>query len=700
MDSSMDNSVQIKRIEEFKMRHHEMLQAFASMEWSLSDDPDLAEFAIEGFEMFQEELPIYEKAVIQAARARSDPWIKQASVWEGGLPADAVVKQRTEFMACAMRKDVGEDYLVDCQKRWSNAEFTEVTDSHLVVGEIFSQRHSANLQPRLEKDLVSEFSKKGRQDLTYHMWEGGKFMEKVTAVRPKINGERFVLVQEKEKRILRGFKDWELVGQGPSVFVPKLVEYYAGEYYCIEPPIGASVKIAVVLSGSKREQMLNLRGHPWLSIPEYLTNRIYQNSHKYDGIMFQVGQEEVRAKFTPTGETEINGVTWEVSVLPSTQLIRPRQGKDKTPMGTLVSQLRSRLRAQYVIEYMHTGSVPVPVVQPIVPQADIVSRGVKAMVLTVSPDLVIRVVFIREVRKDGSVKPMDMIGGAIDLGESPMDAMIREMAEETGWVTTPDQYVAMGSSEGREDGKVWRSDLFLIYMPWKEVQCAIHPDLESFDIPVMSQNENALSAFINSARGEPRQIWFARNWRAVVARVEQASSLSYFYAYYMMMVPANLRFPLALSMVGPCVEVLYKQIGSLYDTKIMAYALRMSKSDPSLSYDKLRKLLLVSWPLCGQLEKKLEESFNVVPRDELVELVSSVKREDLVRLFKELFRENARVDQLDYLTPFHLRKILGSWGSYKSLRAVKGCIQLAIKMDVIASITQSNSFGGLVYRLK
>jgi len=216
MDSSADNVMQIKRIEEFKMRHTEMLEAFASMEWTLSDDPDLAEFAIEGFEMFQEELPVYEKAVIQAARARSDPWIRQAASWEGGLPVDAVVKQRTEFMACAMRKDVGDDYLSDCQKRWANAEFTEVTEEHLVVGEIFTQRHSANLQPRVEKDLVSDFAKKGRQDLTYHMWDGGKFMEKVSAVRPKINGERFVLVHDLEKRFLRGFKDWELLDRSFS----------------------------------------------------------------------------------------------------------------------------------------------------------------------------------------------------------------------------------------------------------------------------------------------------------------------------------------------------------------------------------------------------------------------------------------------------------------------------------------------------
>lgn len=679
-------------VQEFKKKHQSLLDNFQTLGWTMSEDPDLAEFAVSAFEQFEDELPVFEKAVAQAARIQKDPWIYQFSSWEHGMPAEDIRKQRTEVMACAMKKDVSEEYLGDCQKRWENAEFSEMSDQYIVIGDLYCKRLRPGAQ-KLELDEESEFSSKGRKDVTYQLWEGGKLVEKITAVRPKLNGERFVLVNREGKRILKGFKEFEILYDRTG-FVPKLVEYYAGEYYCIEPPVSTKVDIRVCYPGSKKELLLTLKGHPWMSIAEYLSQEPYLNSHKYDGIMFQVGSEELRAKWVPTGEVEINGMVWEVSALPTPYFHRPRQGKKSVPMSALVSQLRARLRGHFIVDYLRGNMCPAPVVQPLLQQADILKTGSKALVLTVDPaGRKLKAVFIRESLKDQKgMKPLDMLGGIIELGESPIEAMIREMREETQWVTTPEMYVEMGTSEGKDEKARWKSYLFLIYMPWTEYVKV--KDLESYDL-----GEEHPGIFATVKEGAPKQEWFARNWLSATDRLK-VKDLKDYYVYYMMMVAKDSSYAIALSECGRPSDAVRKVAMEVYTAKMIAYGEKIRAVDPTIGVEAIISLLQKSWYFDRDLQQTFADRLGVVRKQELVECVFSEDISALRKVLEALFRENEKKNRQTSLNPFQLRSILRSWGFEGSDKQIKKMMQKAISLDIVTTQLQSNNWGGMVYRLK
>jgi len=685
------------RLRDFKERNKQMLQSIEVLGWSMPEDPDLAEMAMASFEMFEEELPVFTKAVVKAARLEVDPWIQKKVLWEQGLTEQKVKEQRTEFMACAMRKDVSEEYLEDCQKRWENDQFTEVTKDHLVVGDLFARNQGSSVRERLELDVESEFAEKGRKDLTYQIWEGGSFVKTITAVRPKINGERFVYVEEKGRRYLRGFRDWELMDKDHrSVLTPKLVEYYAGRYYCVEPPISIPTKVRVRVPGSNKEQQLEFFGHPWLTVSEYLSSSAYQRSHKYDGIMMQTPKAEIRAKWVPTGEAEIHGINWEISALPEISLVRPRQGKKTIPVNTLTAQLRARLRGQYVVQLLQREVVPGPVEQPQVQASDVQRTGAKALVMTVMPGFSqmhqgLRMVMIRE-----KEKPLDNLGGNTELGETPIATIIREMEEETrppeggqGWQTTPSMYVDLGSSQATEAGVTYKSYLFAIYMPYTEVVKV--KGLELFPV------ERTLGQWVQGDAGRPRQLWTDRNLQDLAQYFRSATLVS-FMAYYMMTVAENVAFPFSLKECVPLQDGVMVRARTKYEAKVLAFGEKMRSVNSSLSPQLIADSLASSWIIDEDLRRKIHSVFGRIVRPELLMLVMSQLKEDMPYLFKELFTQAKVEFGQDFLAPIQLRHILNSWGYTGSDKCVKKLLLKAQQEGIIESVLQSNSMGGRVYR--
>jgi len=427
-----------------------------------------------------------------------------------------------------------------------------------------------------------------------------------------------------------------------------------------------------------------------MSIVEYLSQPQFTNSHKYDGIMLQVGIEELRAKWIPTGEADINGDTWELSVLPQPVLCRPRQGKKFSPMSTLVSQLRARFRGQFVVEFLRLGAVPEPVVQPMIQQTDVTHAGAKAMVLSFHPEARRLVaVFIRE--REPNVKPLDMLGGSVELGESPIEAMIREMYEETKWQTTADMYVEMGTSEGRDSKGLWKSYLFLTYMPWTEV--VKRKDLEWYEF-----GQDELNGFPVVSMGQPKQPWFGRNWYSLRERIE-ASSLKDYYMYYQMVVAKDPAYPIALGELG-LPTTFMKQVRPVYTAKILAYAGKIKQIDPSVAMESILHLLQKSWYIDKELQMALYDKFGHAKKEDLLPLLASTEPESLRKLLTAIFFENERINRQTVVNPFHLRAIIKSWGYDGSDMRIKRMIQRAIECGVIMVSHQSNHWGGLVYRLK
>lgn len=674
-------------VKQFRKKHEKMLDDFQELGWTLSDDPDLAALSVQLFQEFQEELPVFEKAVAKAARQQTDPWIMKTCQWEAGFSLDVVRDQRKELVACAMRKDVSDDYLLDCQKRWDLSQFTEVSESYLVIGELYVRNRITTLPRYNEKDLEGEFSQKGRKDITYQLWEGGKMASRIEAVRPKINGERFVIEKREGSRFLVGFKELELL-PARNNFQPKLVEYYAGHWYCIEPPISVTVDVPARYPGGE-EFSLKLRGHPWITVSEFVSHPEYSDSHQYDGIMLKCGDEEYRAKWLPTGEVDVSGQTWEVAVLPELELVRPRQGKKPSSVAVVTSQLRSRLRGKFVLEFLRQAKQDLAPLQ--VQQEDVMHSGTKFVVLTVDPkDVRVKTVLIRERKKDGTVKPLDHLGGVIELGESPMDAGIRELWEEADWEITPDMCVPMGTSEGRDKKGTWKSHLFLIYMPWHKFMS--RSDLELFDF---GEVMTGLKAFNDKA---PIQEWVGRNWKDAMKRFS-GTNLSALLAFYMMAVEKDPMYPKSMHDLQPPPGYLVEEVRRSYEQKLLGYGERMRRVEPQISAQKIVKCLQQSWVMDAVTINFFTRHLDADKGSELVPFVGSLDVLGIARVLKAVWAENEDKTGQKYVNPFQLRQIIRGWGYTGSEDRIRKMMQVAIAEKLVKTSIQSNAHGGMVYYL-
>lgn len=66
-----------------------------------------------------------------------------------------------------------------------------------------------------------------------------------------------------------------------------------------------------------------------------------------------------------------------------------------------------------------------------------------------------KILLIRKINPEWQRGLLNGIGGKIEAGETPMQAMIREFTEETGVVTIPDKWNSLGIIE---------SDVFKVYV--------------------------------------------------------------------------------------------------------------------------------------------------------------------------------------------------------------------------------------------
>jgi len=442
--------------------------------------------------------------------------------------------------------------------------------------------------------------------------------------------------------------------------------------------------------------VLTFYGHPWLTVSEYLSHPEYQSSHKYDGIMLQTQKVEIRAKWVPTGETDVKGVVWEISALPEISLIRPRQGKKTIPINSLTAQLRARLRGQYVVSLLQKEVVPGPVSQPQVQASDVLRTGAKALIMTVVPGFSqvqqgLRMVMIREKEKS-----LDNLGGNTELGETPIVTMIREMEEETrppgggsGWQTTPSMYVDLGLSQAKEPGVMFRSYLYAIYMPYTEVVKV--EGLELFSV------EKTLNQWVASEAGIPRQSWANRNLYDLGAFFCNATLVS-FMAYYMMTVAENVSFPFSLKECVPLQDGVMVKARTKYEAKILVFGEKMRSVNANLSPQLIADSLSSSWIIDEDLRRKIHSTFGRIIRPELLTLVMSQLPSDMPYLFSELFTQAKVEFGQDYLAPMQLRHILNLWGYSGSDKCIKKLLMRAQQEGFIESILQSNSMGGRVYR--
>lgn len=475
-------------IDIFKVDQKETLDTLSSMEWNLHSDLDVQIFQMTLFEQAGQPLVDFVRSARDTG-VNNDDWVGQKASWEEGMAPAKRIQARQEIMSACVQRMVTPEFVKDVKDRWEKAEFSSVTKDFIVIGDVYVRRQEQVLPLKDEIDVYSGSSELGRLNVTYSIWKEKDLAQNITAVRPKINGERFTRVVQGGQVILRGFKDL-MVGRD---FVPDLVEYYGGDYYVLSPQMKGDY-IATV-SDRGHSVSLVFRPHPFLTPQEFFKRRREFCGHEYDGIMLWDGEQEYRAKFEPTVEIDVAGTTWEVQLTSTLIPLRPRPGKIAVTPTSAVARIRTCFRAQFILPFLGQicqEELPTEILHAQVIQEERSQASSSAKIFFVTPTRK-----LLGIRLPG--KKFDFIGGEIMSGETPLQAVIREYREETGFDLDTVVLAYLGKTKETTDDGFWTSHLFI---------AVASPELEEHRF-VETFAFTKLEEFRKSNAARPRAMWMS-----------------------------------------------------------------------------------------------------------------------------------------------------------------------------------------------
>lgn len=423
-------------------------------------------------------------------------WIDSVSTWEEELDELQVRKSRYNFMSDALKKSLPSEVVLSYQKRWERAEFSTVGYNYVSIDNVWAHvdpKHT--LTVKKERDVTSDFAVHGRKDLTLSdlqrlQWGTTSDENTMLGVRPKIPGTRYVKVGPKM------IGDFEFLV--PEDFPVQLAERFGDKYYILSP---------TACPGFTFEGRIFER-HPFVSPSEFVSEGWHE------GIMILTVKGELRSKYLPTVDQEIDGEVWECCYNNGPCKVRPRPGKNAQNISQLFNcvapkpvLMKDHQKLNRVVEitttrfttgryakgnvlYLDSGlrmdkekGYPVRI-----EDAVFASHFEEGTIQTVQgPKKVVQARDIRKQIHQGSYKKqilgakifllngsgdkafflkeenkmIDFVGGKLEFGETPERAAIREMFEETGRKIESSDLVSIGYTDAEDDDAFFRSYMFL-----------------------------------------------------------------------------------------------------------------------------------------------------------------------------------------------------------------------------------------------
>lgn len=193
--------------------------------------------------------------------------------------------------------------------------------------------------------------------------------------------------------------------------------------------------------------------------PKTFDYAVILNTHRFDGVMVKTKDKEYRVKIDPSAEQSNFTGIWEVTLGDKGALIplRPRPGKSGA--ANVMLRLYSEIRLAHLIPWLKKASfVPVKTTFMARQGSKVVFRN-KGHVVGIN---------------DGK-KPWDLIGGQLEYGETPVEALLREIREETGLLLSSSQVSYIGQTKDFvshvDFSEVWTTYLFEADLPPLLLQC-------------------------------------------------------------------------------------------------------------------------------------------------------------------------------------------------------------------------------------
>jgi 8-oxo-dGTP pyrophosphatase MutT (NUDIX family) len=453
----------------------------------------------------------------------------------------------------------------------------------------------------------------GRQSVTPDIWLELIASKKCQAVRPKINGEKFVVVKGLKFHTLKGFKEINV----PLNFFPQILEYYAGTYYCVYPFISKELHYTLE-DGS----VLSVHPHTFMRPREMYARRAEFTTHKYDGFMIWTGNNEYRVKWNPTVDVLIADQLWEVA-LNGTELykIRPRYGKAPSSVLTAQGRIHAQMLGKHILPRLtEMGLEDLSAITAVQASNDLDSRphhiGSKCFFVDEEGGLSL----IREL-----AKPLDFIGGVVEKNETPEMCIVREVMEETGVKMDPLSFFYVCQSDDESDTALWSTHIFLAVTPPQFRNCK---NVERFTF-------KKLEWFEHSSLGRPRAIWTSRLMKAMATHFPTWESM-WLLCYHLWPNPKGMIKAVTQPSTLPH---FFRRYGDRLLEKYYLYRQEIGKTSQKISFE---SWLFARGFWCSQA---LLDKIDIESRKKFFDLPST--REEAHFMLKEIYKKRDRMSRQD-----------------------------------------------------